>query len=51
MRKTAASRLRAWADQLEPRVIMRIRPPSAPLVRVGGRWWPRDEVFGQRDRP
>jgi hypothetical protein len=49
IRKTTASKLRAWADQLEPRSTERNRPPEAPLVRLGGRWLPRDEIAGSRD--
>ena len=50
LRTTAASRLRAWADQLEaPRTPVRLQPPAAPLVRLGGRWWAREEITGGRD--
>jgi hypothetical protein len=49
IRKSAASTLRAWADQLAPRVATRPRPGAAPLVRLGGRWWPRDKLTGPRD--
>jgi hypothetical protein len=52
LRTTAASRLRAWADRLEPpRAVVRTQPSSAPLVRLGGRWWPRQEIAGSRDGP
>jgi hypothetical protein len=48
MRRSAASRLRALADRLDPRQQDVTEPerPSAPLVRFGGRWWPRDEILG-----
>jgi hypothetical protein len=50
LRTTAAARLRAWADQLEPsRVPIRLQPPAAPLVRMGGRWWAREELTNGRD--
>jgi hypothetical protein len=47
LRTAAASRLRAWANRLEPpRRVDRVQPPTAPLVRLGGRWWPREEITG-----
>lgn len=47
LRTAAASRLRAWANQLEPpRAADRVQPSTAPLVRLGGRWWPREEITG-----
>jgi hypothetical protein len=49
LRTTAASKLRSWADRLEPRRVPRGRPSAAPLVRVGGLWWQRDQIGGDRD--
>jgi hypothetical protein len=48
VRRSAASRLRALADRLDPRQQDVTEPerPTAPLVRVGGRWWQRDEILG-----
>jgi hypothetical protein len=40
-RGTLATRLRRLADRLEPP--SRPRSP-APLIRLGGLWWRRDEV-------
>jgi hypothetical protein len=48
MRRSAASRLRALADRLDPRQQDVTEEPdraSAPLVRFGGRWWQRDEIL------
>lgn len=41
MRDTLAQRLRRLADRLEP-----LPPPRspAPLVRLGGLWWRRDQL-------
>jgi hypothetical protein len=50
-RKAAASRLRSLADRVDPRLVARVRPPAAPLVRIGGRWWPRDVLVGQEEPP
>jgi hypothetical protein len=47
-RKTAASRLRTLADWFEPRRVVPRRPQAAPLVRLGGRWWQRDELVGEQ---
>jgi hypothetical protein len=43
-RRSAASSLRLLANRLEP--VRRCLParPLAPLVRVGGRWWYRDDL-------
>jgi hypothetical protein len=41
MRDTLAARLRQLANRLEPPAPRR---PPAPLVRLGGRWWRRDEL-------
>jgi hypothetical protein len=41
MRDTLAARLRRLADRLEPPAPRR---SPAPLVRLGGRWWRRDEL-------
>jgi hypothetical protein len=49
LRTTAASKLRSWADRLDSRRPERRRPPAAPLVRLGGLWWQRDELGGERD--
>jgi hypothetical protein len=50
LRIIAASRLRAWADRLEPPPVpVRAQPVGAPLVRLGRRWWSRDELVGGRD--
>jgi hypothetical protein len=45
VRGAVASRLRALADRLAP---LASRPPHrspAPLIRLGGRWWYRGELF------
>jgi hypothetical protein len=45
MRETTAERLRSLADRLAPRAPRAPRRPGrAPLVRLGGRWWGRDEI-------
>ena len=49
MRRTAASKLRAWADQLEPLPRLVRTCSAAPLVRVGGLWLQRDELAGGDD--
>ena len=41
MRDTLAQRLRRVADRLDP--VPSPRSP-APLVRLGGRWWRRDQL-------
>jgi hypothetical protein len=51
MRKTAAPRLRGWADQIEPLTRLTRTCSAAPLVRVGGVWWQRDEIAGATDHP
>jgi hypothetical protein len=39
--RRVAGRLRRLADWLEPPPAQR---PPAPLIRLGGRWWRRDEI-------
>jgi len=51
MRKAAASRLRSIADRVDPRLVARVQPPAAPLVRIGGRWWSRDALVGREEPP
>jgi hypothetical protein len=47
MRRSAAERLRALADRLDPRQQdVTEERPSAPLIRLGGVWWQRDEILG-----
>jgi hypothetical protein len=36
--------LRATADRLEPPRRPITQPGFAPLVRIGGRWWRREEL-------
>jgi hypothetical protein len=43
LRRSAAARLRDLAERLEPRPERPDRSP-APLVRLDGRWWYRDEI-------
>jgi hypothetical protein len=50
-RSTAASKLRAWADQLAPPARLARSTSAAPLVRFGGVWWQRDEIAGADDQP
>jgi hypothetical protein len=44
VRRSAALRLRAVADRLDPRDEAIVEQLVAPLVRLGGRWWHRDEI-------
>jgi len=44
LRKATATRLRSLADRFDPRLVVRDQPAAAPLVRIGGRWWRRDEL-------
>jgi len=44
MRRSAASRLRGLAERLEPRRQRLGGRSPAPLVRLDGRWWNRDEI-------
>jgi hypothetical protein len=44
LRRSTASRLRDLADRLDPRRQTLAARSSAPLVRLGGRWWHRDEI-------
>ena len=50
VRSVAASRLRALADRLEPLTRAMPRRPTAPLIRLGGRWWYRDELVAPIER-
>jgi hypothetical protein len=43
LRRSAASRLRGLADHLEPPQLP-LRS-TAPLIRMDGRWWQRDELI------
>jgi hypothetical protein len=43
-RRTASRLLRGAADQLQPPRRTRPRRAIAPLVRLGGRWFHRDEL-------
>jgi hypothetical protein len=45
LKRSAASRLRGLADRLEPPRLP-VRPP-APLIRLAGRWWRRDELIAE----
>ena len=45
MRTTVAARLRAFADRVQPLPMPDWRP-TAPLVRLGGRWWYRGKELG-----
>jgi hypothetical protein len=49
VRKAVASKLRSLANQLESRPRVPRRCSAAPLVRLGGRWWQRDEIAGARE--
>src|SRR4051794_38521872 len=56
LRRSAASWLRGLAARLEPNWQVAAGRPAAPLVRIGGTWWPRDAIFGpdpgdERPRP
>jgi len=52
LRRSAAWRLRRLADRMDPRPRTRRLPPSAaPLVRFGGRWWPRDALLARAEEP
>ena len=52
LRRSAAWRLRRLADRMDPRPRTRRLPPSAaPLVRFGGRWWPRDTLLARAQEP
>jgi hypothetical protein len=44
LRRTTASRLRDLADRLDQRRQTLAARSTAPLVRLGGRWWHRDEI-------
>ena len=44
MRGATARRLRRFADRLAPQRPLELRRAPAPLVRMGGRWWSRDEL-------
>jgi hypothetical protein len=46
MRRAAASTLRSLADRFDAGRQTRTRPSVAPLIRLGGRWWGRDELVG-----
>jgi hypothetical protein len=46
LRREVAARLRGLADRLDPRRSP-VRPPIAPLVRLDGRWWRREELDGR----
>jgi hypothetical protein len=43
LKRSAATRLRGLADRLEPPPLPMRRP--APLIRLAGRWWRRDELI------
>jgi hypothetical protein len=45
LRTTVAGRLRAFADRVQPLPMPNWRP-TAPLVRLGGRWWYRGKGLG-----
>jgi hypothetical protein len=49
VRRSAALRLRAVADRLDPREDAIVERVVAPLVRLGGRWWHRDEIVAPAD--
>jgi hypothetical protein len=44
LRRSAASRLRDLAHRLDPGRQTIAARSSAPLIRIGGRWWYRDEI-------
>jgi hypothetical protein len=43
LKRSAATRLRGLADRLEPPPLPMRR--TAPLIRLAGRWWRRDELI------
>jgi hypothetical protein len=47
LRKSTATKLRSLAERFEPSRGSRPRGSKAPLVRIGGRWWKREELFGE----
>jgi hypothetical protein len=44
LRESAASRLRGLADRIEPPRPQSERRSPAMLIRLGGRWWTRDDI-------
>jgi hypothetical protein len=44
LRRSAAKRLRRIADGLEPPGQLTRNPGRMPLIRLGGRWWSRDDL-------
>ena len=53
LRRSAAWRLRRLADRMDPRPhqAQPLPPSAAPLVRFGGRWWPRDTLLARAQEP
>jgi hypothetical protein len=53
LRRSTAWRLRRLADRMDPRPHQAQHPPpsAAPLVRFGGRWWPRDALPARVEEP
>jgi hypothetical protein len=43
-RPAVAGRLRRLANRLDRRSVLAPKPGPAPLVRIGGRWWQRDDL-------
>jgi hypothetical protein len=51
LRQQAASRLRGLADRLEPPKHYDMRASRAIAIRLGGRWWSRDELTSAQRAP
>jgi hypothetical protein len=51
LREQAASRLRGLADRLEPPRQDDARASRAMIIRLGGRWWHRDELTSAQRGP
>jgi len=53
LRRSTAWRLRRPADRMDPRPhhAQHLPPSAAPLVRFGGRWWPRDTLLARAKEP
>jgi len=53
LRRSTAWRLRRPADRMDPRPhhAQHLPPSAAPLVRFGGRWWPRDALLARAEEP
>ena len=53
LRRCTEWRLRRPADRMDPRPhhAQHLPPSAAPLVRFGGRWWPRDTLLARAKEP